>query len=77
MNMKNISLFLIAVLVSYPMNAQNYTFETEIPSVFEFPVYGQIMLSQEKAKEGKSSLMWEWSGTSSLRITDADRKSVV
>lgn len=71
MNMKNIPLLLIAVLVSLQMNAQTYTFETEIPSVFEFPDYGQILLSQEKSKEGKSSLMWEWSGTSTLRITDA------
>lgn len=69
--MRNIYLFLIVVLFSLQANAQTYNFETEIPSVFEFPDLGQIMLSVEKAKEGKSSLLWEWSGTSTLRITDA------
>lgn len=68
--MRNIYSFFIVAFFSLQMNAQTYNFETEIPSVFEFPDLGQIMLSVEKAKEGKSSLLWEWSGTSILRITD-------
>lgn len=72
MSMRNIYLFLVTVLFALRINAQTYNFEEEIPGVFEFPELGQIMLSVEKAKEGKSSLLWEWNGTSTLRITDTE-----
>lgn len=69
--MKKYYLLFIALLNCYLLSSQSYTFEDSLPEVFEYPDNGMISLTTEKSKEGQRSLLWEWNGQSTLRMTDS------
>ena len=69
--MKKPFILAAATLFSFLLNAQSYTFEDEVPDVFEQPTdAGFITLTTERSKEGAKSLLWTWYGQSTLRVTD-------
>lgn len=67
--MKKIVLFSAIIGYSLTANGQ-HAFETAVPTTFELPQGGALSISDQRCKDGKNSLLWEWSGTSVLRVNE-------
>lgn len=65
------NLFLATLLFCWSaLSAQQHAFESVVPTTFQASAGGTLSITDQRCKDGKNSLLWEFSGSSVLRVNE-------